>query len=91
MSQQPIELTPTTFVDMTQQLLIQLHEVLRQETDRGIVSSECVKAVRQVIVNLKVLSPYVVRKLTEQFPQRSAQETQGAKTQPVVASAGTHT
>lgn len=86
--QHPIQLTPTLFIEMTQQLLIQLHEILRQETDKELVSSECVKAVRQVIVNLRLLSPYVVHKLTERFPQPPAQGTPAATTQPAAASVG---
>jgi hypothetical protein len=88
---QPIELTPPLFIDMTQQLLIQLYEVLRQETDKGVVSNECVKSVRQVITNLRILSPYIVRKLAERFPQPPSQHAPAAKTQPVAASAGTQT
>ena len=89
--QQPIQLTPPMFIDMTQQLLIQLHEVLRQEAQAGNVSDTCVKSVREVIINLRVLAPYVVRKLSERYGQQPPQHAQEATMTNASACVGTQT
>lgn len=84
-----MQLTPPMFIDMTQQLLIQLHEVLRQEALDGNVSDACVKSVREVIVNLRVLAPYVVRKLSERYGPPPPPHAPEAKTTNASSCVGT--